>query len=149
MSRYTALVAHLLVAFPLAAYGCRSKETVMNRPVESDSLGDMSRELKLTFPASTRLVGVDREQGMDDRVRVKVEMSPTDVDSFMAQTSIESSSFRPGARGRLGMDSGFWDPSKATRLRTASVLREHRVLNIGIDETRTDVTALFIVDHGL
>jgi hypothetical protein len=149
MTRYTALLARLLFALPLAGSACRTKETVTNRPTESVSLGDLSRELKLTFPPSTRLVGVDREQGMDDRIRVKVEMNSADVEAFLAQTSIAPSSFRSGARGRLGLDSDFWDPSKASKLRTSSGLREHRVLNIGIDETRPDVTALFIVDHGL
>lgn len=149
MNQHTRLVARLLIAFSLTASGCRNKETVLNRTTEADSLGDLSRELKLTFPPSTRLIGVDREQGMDDRVRVKVEMNPADVETFIAQIAAEPSSFRPGARGRLGMDKGFWDPGKASKLRTWSGPREHRVLNIGIDETRTDVTCLFILDHGL
>ena len=149
MSRCAAFAARLLVAPALFAGGCRDKGTVMNRAAETDSLGNLALELKLTFPASTRLVGVDREEGMDDRVRVKVEMSPSDVTAFLGQTPIEPSSFRPGARGRLGSDSGFWDPSRASKLRTASVARDNRVLNIGLDETRPDVTAVFIVDHGL
>jgi hypothetical protein len=141
--------ALLLAALAVVAIGCRDKGTVMNRQAPSDSLGSIARELKLTFPASTRLVGVDREQGMDDRIRVKVEMTPADVAAFLGQTSIEPSSFRPGARGRLGLDSGFWDPSRAANLRTASVERDNRVLNIGLDETHPDATAVFIVDHGL
>jgi hypothetical protein len=87
---------------------------------------------------------------MDDRVRVKVEMSAADLPAFLERTPIDADSFSPGAGGRLGQDHGFWDPHRAAKLRTAqATLDDNRVLNIGVDESRTDRVAVYIVNHGM
>ena len=127
MNRHAVLLAWLvLVSAPVA---CRDRKTAMDGREPTASLNDLAHELKLTFPPTTRLIGVLRDQGMDDRARVKVEMNAADVPAFLGATPIESTSFRPGPRGRLGEDSGFWNPNHASKLRTAFVIRDHRALN--------------------
>ena len=56
---------------------------------------------------------------MDDLVSAKVEMKRADWPNFLASTPIHPASFRPGSRGLLGPDKGFWDPTHYPALRTA------------------------------
>jgi hypothetical protein len=76
-------------------------------------------------------------------------MSAVDWPGFLSHTPIDASLFRPGERGLLGPDNGFWDPHKAQNLRTAeATLPNARVLNIGYDDSRGSIVVVFIVNHG-
>jgi hypothetical protein len=79
----------------------------------SESLSKLSMELGLSFPPSTRLIGVLRSNGMDDAVRVKLEIAATEFPSFLEQTGIDGAGLRPGTRGMLGPDRDFWDPHQS------------------------------------
>ena len=112
-------------------------------------LADVGRELGVTFPAGTKLIGVDREEGMDDLVGAKVEMKRADWPAFIASTPIKPGAFRPGNRGLLGTDRGFWNPGAYAGLRTAQAqLAGARALNVGYDESDQEIIAVFVVNHG-
>jgi hypothetical protein len=116
-------------------------------PVES--LASLGTELSIQFPPSTRLIGVRRSHGMDDIVRIKLELAPEDLDSLIAQTQIDPRSFAPGTGGLLGSDKDFWDPHSAPALRTAQAKRpDARALNLGIDDSRPAVAVVYLVEHG-
>jgi hypothetical protein len=136
----------------VALVGCTSKggQNSNNGKREmQETLGSAGKEVGLVFPAGSKLVGVHRERGIDDLVAVKVEMPASEWPGFVAQTPIDPALFRPGERGLLGPDDGSWDPHKARNLRTAqAALPGARVLNLGYDDSRGSVLAVFVVNHG-
>jgi hypothetical protein len=85
------------------------------------SLADLGKEVGLTFPASARLIGVSRENGMDDLVRFKVELPRGDLPAFLRSTPIPADEFQAGGGGLLGPDDDYWDPSQVKNLRTGQV----------------------------
>jgi hypothetical protein len=148
VSRPTALLMLTVIGLAQACSGCR-KSAAATGHAASESLADVARELKLVFLPSTRLVGVEREHGMDDCIRVKVEMSSEEVSPFLRSTPVGEQAFDPGPAPTFGDDHGFWDPHRSTQLRSASVLTsEHRGFHIGVAEARAFVVAVYIVDHG-
>ena len=126
------------------------EERPMTREKETPgTLADLAREVSLSFPASARLIGFTRENGMDDYLRFKVEIDAKDLDSFLASLPMPSEAFRTGARGFLGSDDGYWDPHRAPHLRTGQkILPDHRALNIGVSGGAGNIAALYIVNHG-
>jgi hypothetical protein len=121
-----------------------------NKTEPVESLGALGVELKLRFPPSARLVGVDRSPGgMDDAVRVKLEVAAAELPSLLAQTQIDAESFEPGTGGLFGPDQDFWDPHQSVALRSGQARREGgRVLNVGIDDRRAGSAVVYIVEHG-
>ena len=109
----------------------------------------LGSELGVKFPASARLIGVEREDGMDDMTRAKVAIAPADLSAFLASTPLAPSAFAPGSGGFLFGNQDWWDPNSALHLRAAQArLPSARVLNIGIDDGRPGVVFLYIVNHG-
>jgi hypothetical protein len=143
LSRSVGIVLLTLCAL-IVLTRCKSR----NGDTKEESLGLLGKELNLSFPAQTKLIGVHRERGIDDLIAVKVEMPATAWPNFLGQTPIDPSRFRRGERGLLGPDEGFWDPHKAPKLKTAETqLPKGRVLNLGYDD-RGDVFVVYIVNHG-
>ena len=116
---------------------------------ESESLPKLGAELGVQFPPSTQLMGVKRYNGMDDAVLIKLEIAGTEFPSFMAQTRIDPAAIRPGTRGLLGQDEGFWDPHQSPSLRTGQISRpDARAMNVGFDDSRGDVVVVYVMEHG-
>jgi len=136
-----------------AALGCRARdngEGRMNARNEMpESLSQLSQELGLAFPPSTRVIGVLRSNGMDDAVRVKLEIAASEFPSFLDLTQMDRSAMRPGTRGMLGPDKDFWDPHQSRSLRTGQVARPNaRSLNLGFDDSRGDPVIAYLMEHG-
>ena len=109
----------------------------------------LGHELNVALPPSTRVIGVERENGMDDLVGAKLEIPEPEWSHFIASTPIQPDAFRGGSRGMLGEDHGFWDPAQAPGLRTAqAVLPGTRVLNIGVSAPVNGIVVVYIVNHG-
>lgn len=138
------------LAWLLGVFACNTQERAPpsdSQPVET--LAALSTELRLQFPPSTRLIGVRRSHGMDDIVRVKLEMASGELPWLVAQTQIDPGAFYPGTRGLLGSDKDFWNPHQAPALRTGQAKRpDARALNLGIDDSRPDVAVVYLVEHG-
>jgi hypothetical protein len=142
-----------LVLFTLANAQCKSKNPIESRSAAPESIESIGKEVAVAFPASTKLIGVHRERGADDLIAVKVEMPTGAWPEFLASTPFDPMSFptifRPGERGLLGPDEGFWDPHRARNLRTAATsLPSSRVLNLGYDDSRGGVVVVYLVNHG-
>jgi hypothetical protein len=136
-----------------AALGCKASNSGKEEMTASDeapeSLSQLSQALGLEFPPSARLIGVLRSNGMDDAVRVKLEIATQEFPDFLARTQMDVASFRPGTRGMLGQDKGFWDPHQSKSLRTGQVARPTaRSLNLGIDDSRADRVVVYLMEHG-
>jgi len=143
-SRRVLLAACVLIGFA----ACKSKGSQGTRQVQ-ETLESVGKEVGLVFPAGSRLMGVHRERGADDLIAVKVEMPAAAWTGFVATTPIDRALFRPGERGLLGPDDGFWDPHKSKNLHTAETPLPHaRVLNLGYDDSRGSVISVYIVNHG-
>jgi hypothetical protein len=136
-----------------AVLGCKGRnsgEGRMNAENEApESLSQLSQELGLEFPPSTRVLGVLRSNGMDDAVRVKLEIAASEFPSFLEHTQIDRAALRPGSRGMLGPDKDFWDPHRSQSLRTGQVARPNaRSLNLGFDDSRGDWVIAYVMEHG-
>jgi hypothetical protein len=136
-----------------AVLGCKTRdsgeERMSSQNETSESLSHLSQELGLQFPPSTRVLGVLRSNGMDDAVRVKLEIAAGEFPSFLERPQIDRASFRPGTRGMLGPDKDFWDPHQSQSLRTGQVARPNaRSLNLGFDDSRGDSVIVYLMEHG-
>jgi len=133
---------------------CRSGRKDQDRPVSRETkpaaatLDDLGQEVGLKFPPSARLIGFNRENGMDDYLQFKVEINAADFPEFQASSPVPEAVMEPGEGGLLGPDQGFWDPNRAKNLRTGQKsLPNARALNIGVAENGAKVY-LYIVNHG-
>ena len=126
------------------------KPRVKQDPAQNsqEALAAVGKEVGLSFPEAAKLVGVHRERGADDLIAVKVDMPASEWPGFLSRTPVDPSLFRAGERGLLGPDQGFWDPHKAKNLRTVETsLPNGRVLNLGYDDSRGAVFAVYVVNH--
>ena len=138
----------LLIFGALGMPSCDKGTTTMSSK-PADTLPALARELGVTFPPSTRLLGVQREEGgMDSAVFLKVEMAAAEFPAFLASTPLDPGALRNGTRGFLGSDQGFWDPHRAARIRTGqAILAGNRALNVGVDDSNPNVAVVYIVLH--
>lgn len=121
------------------------------KPRPKDTLATLAPELSVSFPPSTQLVGVQRYNGMDDLIAVKVTMARTEWPQFLASTALTESQLISGEVGLLGPDEGFWDPNRHADLRTGQTAPAGdptRALNIGVAAESTERVAVYVVNHG-
>jgi hypothetical protein len=143
-------VAKVMAVLAVLALGCgKGTDRVTRDRTPTENLPAVAQELGVKLPPSARLIGVARESGMDDLVRAKFEINADELDGFLASTPVDPQSMRPGGRGFLGPDEGFWDPRQARSLRTGQALiAGARALNIGVAEGGAKIAVLYIVNHG-
>ena len=132
-----------LLLVPVALLVCCTSSKRMDTDIAS-----LSHELMVPLPSDARVLGVERQSGLDDMVRAKVEMSRAAFDRILAQLPMARASFSRG-KGRLGADHGFWNPGATPDIRYAQApLAEGRVLHVGYADSSHDRVVLFIVNHG-
>jgi len=151
-ARFTllAVLALLSTSWEGCRRGGKDQEPRVSRETRpaSATLDELAREVGITFPASARLIGFNRENGMDDYLQFKVEIDASDFPKFQVASPIPEAAMEPGEGGLLGPDRGFWDPNRARKLRTGQKsLPDARALNIGVSEHDGKVS-LYIVNHG-
>jgi hypothetical protein len=149
-------IALLLLVGPLAAsIACREPTSTRKEPdmghsatADADRLRAIGSKIGLTFPASARLLDTNSERGLDDSVRVEVEMSAADYDAFIAASPLAGESFMAEKRFLLGKNAGDWDPESPASLATAQVrLPNASVINLGADRSRAGVVVAYIFWH--
>ena len=140
----------LAVVMTFGHIACKSRpESSRGAPTaKAATVSELAREAGLTLPPSSRLLGVWRENGIDDLLMFKVELPRLDLASFLATCPVPADAFEEGSAGFLGPDQGLWDPSKAAHLRTGQIVRDSSATNVGIDDGRPDGVILYIVNHG-
>lgn len=144
---WAAAVVAIGLTLSLGGSACKSAPRA---PAQSspESLAALGKELGVSFPATTKLIGVHRERGADDLIAVKIELPAADWSGFLSSTPVDASLFRAGERGLLGPDHDFWDPHQAKSLRTVeTTLPSGRVLNLGYDDSRGSVFAVYVASH--
>jgi hypothetical protein len=77
----------LLLTYP----GCGPDRV---RHVTPDDLRNCSKKMRITFPASTRPIAIQESHGMDDAIRLKVEIDRGDLDGFINGCPIPRSALR-------------------------------------------------------
>jgi hypothetical protein len=113
----------------------------------ADDLKALGQELGVSLPPDAKIVGVDRQAGMDDMIRAKVELSPGSFASIADQLPVKGEQLTRGP-GRLGADHEFWNPHATPGVRSGQVqLPGARVLHIGLAEY-PDKVVLFVLNHG-
>jgi hypothetical protein len=132
----------LIATMTVPAPGCSAeRSTTMDLVL-------LSRELQVSLPNGTRILGVDRESGIDDMVRAKLEVSREDFDELMASIPLMADKFIAGA-GRLGSDGGFWNPRATPGIRYAQRrLPGGRALHVGYADAGQGRVVLFLINHG-
>jgi hypothetical protein len=119
-------------------------------PEPPATIASLNAELPVHIPKGSRLIGVHRENGLDDLIQVKLEMSAADLPSFLASSPLAE---RPldtwDRRVILGPDHEFWDPESVPTLRTAETIYPGaRGFQIGVDQRTPGVVVVYLIDHG-
>ncbi len=114
------------------------------------SIASLNAELPIHIPESARLLGVRRQNGMDDLIQVKLEMSAADLPALLASSPLADQPLEGWERhGIFGSDHDFWDPHQVPNLRSAETgYPDARRFRLGIDERRPEVVVVYLVDHG-
>ncbi len=141
---------HLLsMSVLIVALGACKAKPSPTPPMTPASWIALGAELGVTFPPGARLVGMKRENGMDDMVCAKVAIAPETLPAFLASAPLAPETFRSGSRGFLLSNQDWWDPDSALHLRTGQAhMPGARALNIGVDDGHPGVVYLYIVNHG-
>jgi hypothetical protein len=116
---------------------------------ESSDLATLSRELGLSLPQTTVVIGVDRESGIDNAILAKLEIPARDWPQVLASAPFKESELNPDSKAYLPRDHGWWNPRSVPGLRAGQVERPNgRVLNIGVDaSTKPDTIVLYLMSH--
>jgi hypothetical protein len=140
----------LAVALSFAPTACHSEEKspmTNSTPRPENQPAALSQELGVPIPGDAKVLGVKRESGIDEYVRIKLLVPHASRDQFTAGLPIRPEAFHPGV-GRLGSDDGFWNPHATPQIKSASkALPDGRYLLVGIAE-QADGTVIFIAKHG-
>jgi len=146
MNRLRALLSAVLL---VSAPACHSEHetTTTQAPGPDTQLSALSREFGFPIPSQAQVLGLKRESGMDDLVRVKVLIPTSSRDHFLAGVPIPAAALRPGV-GRLGSDDGFWNPHATLKIRSGTKpLADGRYLLLGIADA-AEGTLVFLAKHG-
>lgn len=99
------------------------------------------------LPRSMRVLHFEQQSGVDDMLRAKLQMSRSDFESIAPRLPVTLDSMSQGA-GRLGADTGAWDPHKTGGIRSGqAALGGARFINVGVAE-HGDLVTLFVMEHG-
>lgn len=103
--------------------------------------------LGFPLPNDARVLLLERESGLDDMLRAKIEIPRSSFNGVAPSLPVQLNAMRRGP-GRLGADHGSWNPRSEQDLRTGQVGRPGgRFLNLGFVESNDHVT-LFVMEHG-
>jgi|GEM_PF-5825914 len=107
----------------------------------------IEKVLGFVLPDDATVLLIERESGIDDMLRAKVEMSRVSFMSLAPRLPVPMTSMTRGP-GRLSADKGDWNPRGTPGVKSGQVaLAAGRYLNIGVAESSERVT-LFVLEHG-
>jgi len=129
---------------------CSGGNVICDEPAPPASIASLNAELPVRIPEGARIVGVHRENGMDDLIELKLEMSAADLPAFLASSPLGQHPLESwGRHGNFGPDHTFWDPGSVPTMRSAeTTYAGARGFRIGIDERKPGVVVVYLVDHG-
>ena len=120
------------------------------KPAPSATIASLNDELPVHIPEGAKLLGVHRENGMDDLIEVKLELSAADLPAFLASSPLAKQPLESwGHHGIFGPDHTFWDPGSVPTLRSAeAAYAGARAFRIGLDERVPEMVVVYMIDHG-
>ena len=115
---------------------------------DAERLKQIGARIGLSFPPSSRLQFTNDERGLDDAVRVKVTMTASDYEGFIASSPLSGAPLALEKRFFLGKNQGAWDPEAPKELPTGQVrLPNASVLNLGVDRSGGGQVVVFVFWH--
>lgn len=138
-----------LLLLLLCSIACEQRTKNPPPPPSASEWAALGRELGLKFPPSSRLLKLERQNGMDDMVRLQVALPTRDLPAFITGSAIRTEQLREGAASCFMPDDEFWDPSRALNMRSfQAALPDARYWCLGIDDGRPGTAYLYIMNHG-
>ena len=138
----------LVSTLNVAACPATQEEKMDTKKDKAMDLASLEKELGVPLPKDAKLLWVDHQSGMDDLVRAKLQISRAAFDQIAPRLPIQESQLRKGP-GRLGTDTGAWNPHQVPGLKSGSVALEGaRFLHLGLADDGAGGLTLFIVNHG-
>jgi|GEM_PF-2560649 len=136
--------APFLVLFILACSA--GGETLTTSGNHTGTVTSIDQKLGIKLPKGTEVLGVETEAGIDDAIRAKLRVPASSGAEFLGDCPVKR--FRQGGANLLGPDHGFWDPHRATMLRSGEVtLQSGRALLVAIDESSSDAIIVFAMNY--
>lgn len=112
------------------------------------TLDELSEAVGVRFPAGSRVVGVERQHGIDDLLRARVAVGREKVAEFEAGSPVSRQYMEDDAGALLGQGPTWWVPSPSARVGQTQ-LADGRVLHIGIgDKGEQGLVDVYVVNHG-
>jgi hypothetical protein len=125
--------------------GCGVNEDMKPQNI---SLAEWETVMEVKFPPESAPLGMQKLDGRDRLVRLKVTMPASQWPAFLESTQIDPEDLTDRARFFLGPDEDFWDPSAPPKLPTAQRrLDNGSVLNLGFHEDSPETVVVYLVWH--
>ncbi len=116
--------------------------------VTQEDLALCADRMRVTFPKSTRPIGIWYQYGMDDAICLKIEIAKSDLGVFIRESPLSNEKLENDWRFLLEPDKGWWDPSKPKILLSGQAgLPNAQFLNIGIDYLPDDKVIIYLMWH--
>lgn len=155
MSRAERFVALSSVLLYFLGCSCEREKAMKRIPTTTQAptapepdLHSLAAELGIPLPPDTRVLWLERQAGVDDLVRAKLQMSRSAFEQLSLQLPIQDKDLRAGS-GRLGTDHGGWDPHATGGLRSGQApLAGARYLTLGVAADGDGQVTLFVVNYG-
>jgi hypothetical protein len=114
----------------------------------AQELREAEREMRVTFPASTRILVWNARQGSDPYLQVKFEIATAEWPLFLATSPFHDQPPQEDAGVYLGVDHEGWTPNRVEHLLKGEVrLPALLDLNLGADRNRSDVVVVYLIWH--
>ena len=118
-------------------------------PDIGEQVAELEARIGFSLPEGIEVKGIRINPGRASLAQAKLRMNRSAYDVFRQRCPIKDEAFRPGPRGLITQDRGFWDPRKAKNLRTGQAhLPGATALNVGLDESNPDAVVVYIQYHG-
>ena len=139
---------HRLLLALLALSACEPHRKGPPPPPSASEWAALGRELGVKFPASSRLLKLERQNGMDDMVRLQVALPTSALPAFIVDSAIPTDKLRESVGCFMPADE-FWDPSRAVHMRSFEAqLPSARYACLGIDDGQPGTAYIYIMNHG-
>ncbi len=113
--------------------------------VTQEDLALCADRMRVTFPKSTRPIGIWYQYSRDDAICLKVEIAKSDLEAFIGESLFFEDELEDGWRFILEPNRGWWDPGKARTLKAGQAdLPNGEFLNIGVDDSFDDKVVIYL-----
>jgi hypothetical protein len=109
-----------------------------------EKLPQLAQKVGLHFPADATLIGAHHERGIDELVRLKVEVPESELESFLRGLPFSKGDARPGKDAHFGPDRDFWDPNQSSFERFYEGRVAERSMRLGISHAKSGRIIVYV-----